>query len=61
MTGESGGALGVWDGNAVKLGCGDHCTTTTVINSLSNKKIRQLKKNTPCEVVYTLYLKNKVK
>ena len=24
-------ALGVWDGNAIKLGCDDHCTTINVI------------------------------
>ena len=30
------GMLGVWDGNVVKLGCDDHCTTINVINSLSN-------------------------
>ena len=30
--------LGVWDGNATKLGCDDHCTTINVINSLSNIK-----------------------
>ena len=30
-------ALGVWDGNLIKLDCDDHCTTTNVINSLSNK------------------------
>ena len=29
-------ALGVWDGNTIKLYCDDHCTTTNVINSLSN-------------------------
>ena len=29
-------ALGVWDENAIKLGCDDHCTTINVINSLSN-------------------------
>ena len=34
-----GDALGVWDGNPIKLDCNDHCTTTNVINSLSNKKI----------------------
>ena len=28
--------LGVWDGNVIKLGCDDHCTTINVINSLSN-------------------------
>ena len=26
QAGEWGDALGVWDGNAVKLGCNDHCT-----------------------------------
>ena len=26
-----GDALGVWDGNAIKLGHDDHCTTITVI------------------------------
>ena len=30
--------LGVWDGNAIKLGCDDPCTTINVINSLSNIK-----------------------
>ena len=30
--------LGVWDGNVVKLGCDDFCTTINVINSLSNIK-----------------------
>ena len=24
-------ALGVWDGNAIKLGCDDHCTTINVM------------------------------
>ena len=33
-----GDALRVWDGNAIKLGCDDHCTTINVINSLSNIK-----------------------
>ena len=35
---QAGDALGVWDGNAIKFGCDDHCTTINVINSLSNKK-----------------------
>ena len=26
-----GDALGVWDGNAIKLGCDDHCATINVI------------------------------
>ena len=29
--GEWGDALGVWDGNAIKSGCDDHCTTINVI------------------------------
>ena len=33
-----GNARGLWDGNSIKLDCDDHCTTTNVINSLSNKK-----------------------
>ena len=28
----------MWDGNPIKLDCDDHCTTTNVINSLSNEK-----------------------
>ena len=31
-------ALGVWDGNTIKLGCNDCCTMINVINSLSNTK-----------------------
>ena len=33
-----GDVLGLWDGNPIKLDCDDHCTTTNVINSLSNEK-----------------------
>ena len=38
-----GYALGMWEGNPIKLDCDDHCTTINVINSLSNKnnKIKQ--------------------
>ena len=32
-----GDVLGLWDGNAIKLDCDDHCTTVNVINLLSNK------------------------
>ena len=39
-----GDALRVWDGNAVKFGCDDCCTTINVINSLSNKKKTNNKK-----------------
>ena len=35
--GEWGDALGLSDGNPIKLDCDDHCTTVNVINSLSNK------------------------
>ena len=31
-----GGMLEVLDGNVIKLGCDDHCTTINVINSLNN-------------------------
>ena len=31
-----GDALGLWDGNPIKLDCDDHSTTINVINSLSN-------------------------
>ena len=37
-----GDALGVWDGDAIKLGCDDHCTTIHVINSLGNKKLEAM-------------------
>ena len=33
-----GNALGLWEGNPIKLDCDDHHTTTNVINSLSNRK-----------------------
>ena len=36
-----GNALGLWDGNPIKLDYDDHCTTRNVINSLSNKKIKK--------------------
>ena len=35
---EVGGALGIWDGNALKLGCDDHCTTINVIKFIELKK-----------------------
>ena len=31
QVGGGGDALGVWDGNAIKSGCDDHCTTINVI------------------------------
>ena len=33
----------MWDGNPTKLDWDDHCTTTNVINSLSNKKRKKKK------------------
>ena len=30
--------LGVWDGNAIKLGCDDHCTTINVIKFIKKRK-----------------------
>ena len=31
-----GDVLGLWDGNPIKLDCDNYCTTTNVINLLSN-------------------------
>ena len=36
-------ALGVWDGNDIKSGCNDSCTTVNEIKSLSNFK-KEIKK-----------------
>ena len=38
--------LGVWDGNPIKLGCDDHCTTINVIKfiELKSKNKQQPKK-----------------
>ena len=32
-----GDALGVWDGNTVKLGCNYHCTTINVIKFIKKR------------------------
>ena len=32
QVGEWGDGLGIWNGNAVKLGCDDYCTTINVVN-----------------------------
>ena len=32
---ESGDGLGVWDGNAMKLGCDEYCTTINVIKFIA--------------------------
>ena len=36
-----GDGLGVWDGNAIKLGCDDLCTTINVIKFIELKKKRK--------------------
>ena len=33
-----GDALGVWDGNATKLGCDDRCATLNVIEFIEQEK-----------------------
>ena len=38
--GGGGDMLGLWDGNPMQLDCDDYCTTTGMINSLSNKKLK---------------------
>ena len=42
-----GDTLGLWDGNGLKLGFDDHCTTINVINSLNNIYLK--KKDLACE------------
>ena len=37
--------LGVWDGNVVKLGCDDGCTTINIIKFLELKKYPHLEGN----------------
>ena len=39
-----GDGLGVWSGNAIKLGCDDHCTTINTIKFIELKKKRKKKK-----------------
>ena len=42
-----GGGGGVWDGNAVKLGCDDCCTTINVIKFITkSKKLKKKKVST---------------
>jgi len=35
---EWGDRLGIWDGNAIKLGCDDYCTIINVIKFIELKK-----------------------
>ena len=51
QVGGWGDALRVWDGNAIKLGCDDHCTTINVMNSLNNIKKRN-EKEIKCTYVH---------
>ena len=39
-----GDGLEIWDGNAIKSGCGDHCTTINVIKFIEVKKKQKTKK-----------------
>ena len=38
-----GGGLGVWDGNVLKLGCTDVCTTINIIKSIELKELAKPK------------------
>ena len=59
QAGGLGDALGLWDGNPIKLDCYDHCTTINVINSLSNKKkVKKKKKKTSAQMPPSLFLPN---
>ena len=42
--GGGGNGLGVWNGNAIKLGCDDHCTITNVIKFTEIKKFQKQNK-----------------
>ena len=43
QVGGWGDALGVWDGNAIKLGCDDRCTTINVIKFIELKNLKKEK------------------
>ena len=45
--------LGVWDGNGVKLGCDDGCTT---INITKFTKLKKTERNFLLEVTYAMVL-----
>ena len=51
-----GDVLGVWDGNAIKLGCDDHCTTLNVMKftelKKKKKKNRQIIKSSQCLIFW---------
>ena len=36
-----GDGLGVWDGNAMTLGCHDCCTTISVVKFIEKKRLRE--------------------
>ena len=40
---EGRDGLGVWDGNAVKLGCDDHCTTINIMKFIELKAKKKKK------------------
>ena len=37
--------MGVWEGNAIKVGCDDSCTTINVIKLILKKKKKKKKRN----------------
>ena len=50
QVGGWGDGMGVWDGNALKMGCDDHCATINVVKfiELKNKiKLQEKKINCP--------------
>ena len=46
--GERNG-LGVWDGNIVKLGCDDRCTTINITKFIGFKKKKELEVEPPVQ------------
>ena len=49
--------LGVWDGNAIKLGCNDHCRTKSVIIFTELKiKLRHFIKKENKRIFWLSYL-----
>ena len=51
-----GDELGVWDGNLVKLGCADVCTTINIIKfiELKNKKSSKITILEKCPCIFLL-------
>jgi len=58
-----GDTLRVWDGNAIKFGCHDYCTTIHVIKFIEKKKKKESawKLQGPCSVSENKTKQNKTK